>query len=88
MAIVVKKRSILPGFGLTLGFTLLYLSLIVLIPLSATFLKAATLTWPRFWHIVTDPRALASQLQHGRAVEPHQISEEVVQLHAPSLSAL
>jgi len=60
MAIVFKKRSILPGFGLTLGFTLLYLSLIVLIPLSATFLKAATLTWPRFWHIVTDPRALAS----------------------------
>ena len=60
MAIVFKKRSILPGFGLTLGFTLLYLSLIVLIPLSATILKAATLTWPRFWHIVTDPRALAS----------------------------
>jgi len=60
MAIVFKKRSILPGFGLTLGFTLLYLSLIVLIPLSATFLKAATLTWPHFWHIVTDPRALAS----------------------------
>ena len=60
MAIVFKKRSVLPGFGLTLGFTLLYLSLIVLIPLSATFLKAATLSWPRFWHIVTDPRAMAS----------------------------
>jgi sulfate/thiosulfate transport system permease protein len=60
MAIVLKKRSILPGFGLSLGFTVFYLCLIVLIPLSATFLKAATLTWPRFWHIVTDPRALAS----------------------------
>lgn len=60
MAIVLKKRSILPGFGLTLGFTLLYLSLIVLIPLSATFLKASTLTWAHFWHIVTDARALAS----------------------------
>jgi sulfate/thiosulfate transport system permease protein len=60
MAIVLKKRSILPGFGLTLGFTVSYLCLIVLIPLSATFLKAATLTWPRFWHIISDPRALAS----------------------------
>jgi sulfate/thiosulfate transport system permease protein len=60
MAITLKKRSIIPGFGITLGFTLTYLSLIVLIPLSATFLKAATLTWPRFWHIIADPRALAS----------------------------
>jgi sulfate/thiosulfate transport system permease protein len=60
MAITFKKRSIIPGFGLTLGFTLSYLCLIVLIPLSATFLKAATLTWPRFWHIIADPRALAS----------------------------
>ena len=60
MAMILKKRSILPGFGLTLGFTLSYLGLIVLIPLSATFLKAATLTWPRFWHIITDPRAMAS----------------------------
>ena len=55
-----KKRSIIPGFGITLGFTLSYLGLVVLIPLSATFLKAATLTWPRFWQIVTDPRAIAS----------------------------
>src|SRR5436853_1021650 len=55
-----KQRSILPGFGLTLGFTLTYLSLIVLIPLSATFLKASSLSWAAFWHIVTSPRALAS----------------------------
>jgi sulfate transport system permease protein len=55
-----KQRSILPGFGLTLGFMLTYLSLIVLIPLSATFLKASSLSWPAFWHIVTSPRALAS----------------------------
>jgi sulfate transport system permease protein len=55
-----KQKSILPGFGLSLGFTVLYLSLIVLIPLSATFLKAASLTWPQFWHTVTAPRALAS----------------------------
>ena len=55
-----KRRSILPGFGLSLGFTIFYLSLIVLIPLSATFLKASSLTWSQFWHIVTAPRALAS----------------------------
>lgn len=55
-----KQKSILPGFGLALGFTVLYLSLIVLIPLSATFLKASSLTWHQFWHIVTAPRALAS----------------------------
>jgi sulfate/thiosulfate transport system permease protein len=60
MAIILKKRSILPGFGMTLGFTVSYLCLIVLIPLSATFLKASTLTWPRFWHVISDPRALAS----------------------------
>jgi len=60
MAFTFKQRSILPGFGLSLGFTVLYLSLIVLIPLSATFLKASSLTWPQFWHVVTSPRALAS----------------------------
>ena len=45
---------------MALGFTVLYLSLIVLIPLSATFLKASTLTWAQFWHVVSAPRALAS----------------------------
>lgn len=60
MPVTFKQRSILPGFGLTLGFTLLYLSLIVLIPLSATFLKASTLTWAQFWHTVSAPRAVAS----------------------------
>jgi sulfate transport system permease protein len=60
MAFTFKQKSILPGFGLSLGFTVLYLSLIVLIPLSATFLKTSSLTWPQFWHVVTAPRALAS----------------------------
>ena len=55
-----KQRSILPGFGLAMGFTLLYLSLIVLIPLSATFLRTAALSWDQFWGTVTAPRALAS----------------------------
>jgi sulfate transport system permease protein len=60
MAITLKQRSILPGFGLTLGVTIFYLGLIVLIPLSATFLKASSLTWAQFWHIVSSPRAVAS----------------------------
>jgi sulfate transport system permease protein len=57
---VLKQRSVLPGFGLTMGFTLVYLSLIVLIPLSTTFLKSATLGWRSFWSVVTDPRVVAS----------------------------
>jgi sulfate transport system permease protein len=60
MPIVLKKRSVLPGFGLSLGYTLLYLSLIVLIPLSALFLRTSTMTWQKFWHTVTEPRIVAS----------------------------
>jgi len=51
---------VLPGFDLALGFTLLYLSLVVLIPLSAAFLKTASMTWPAFWDAVSSPRVLAS----------------------------
>lgn len=54
------KHTVLPGFGLSLGFTVFYLALIVLIPLSATFLKTFTLTWGAFWEAVTSPRVLAS----------------------------
>lgn len=50
----------LPGFGLSLGFTLAYLSLIVLLPLSAVFLKSATLSGAAFWDTITAPRAMAS----------------------------
>jgi sulfate transport system permease protein len=60
MNVVLKKRSILPGFGLSLGFTLLYLSLIVLIPLSAVVLKTASLSWSEFVSLATQPRAVAS----------------------------
>jgi len=55
-----KTTSVLPGFKLTLGYTVLYLGLIVLIPLACTFWKASALTWDQFWHIVTAPRVLAS----------------------------
>jgi sulfate transport system permease protein len=55
-----RRHSVLPGFNLALGFTLLYLSLIVLIPLSAAFIKTAALSWPAFWATVTTPRVIAS----------------------------
>ena len=55
-----KRPSILPGFGISLGFALTYLSLIVLIPLSSVFLKTATMGWGAFWTTVTDPRLLAA----------------------------
>jgi len=54
------RPRVLPGFGLTLGFTLVYLSLIVLIPLSAVVFKTLSLTFAEFWQIVTAPRVLAS----------------------------
>jgi sulfate transport system permease protein len=55
-----KKNRVLPGFRLTLGYTLLYLSLIVLIPLAAVFWKTSTLTWSQFAHVVTSPQAIAA----------------------------
>ena len=55
-----KQHSVLPGFNLALGFTVVYLSLIVLIPLSAAFIRASALTWPEFWAVVTTPRVVAS----------------------------
>jgi len=53
-------RRVLPGFGLSLGFTLLYLGLIVLLPLSAAFLKTAGMSWADFWSTITSPRVVAS----------------------------
>jgi len=55
-----KNPGILPGFGISFGFTVTYLSLVVLIPLTAIFLKTATMHWPRFVETVTSPRVLAS----------------------------
>ena len=57
---LLKRHSVLPGFDLALGFTLLYVALIVLVPLSAAFLKTFTMSWPAFWSAVTGPRVMAS----------------------------
>lgn len=53
-----KRTTVIPGFGLTMGFTVAYLSLVVLIPLSATFVKASGLTWAQFMEIVSDRQVL------------------------------
>jgi sulfate transport system permease protein len=57
---LLRRHSVLPGFDLALGFALLYTSLIVLIPLSAAFLKTFTLTWQQFLDATTTPRVVAS----------------------------
>jgi sulfate transport system permease protein len=70
MAISSSRRSgnVLPGFRLALGFAITYLCLLVLIPLSATFLKTFTLTWAQFWTAVASPRVVAAyKLSFGAA---------------------
>lgn len=64
-----RKPSALPGFGLTMGYTVAYLSLVVLVPLLMVFLKASTLDWASFASAVTSPRVLASyRLTFGLAL--------------------
>jgi len=68
MKISFKHRSILPGFMPSFGYSLFYLSLIVLIPLAGVFLKTSVLSWGQFWSTVTAPRVLASyRLTFGAA---------------------
>ena len=64
-----RRPSVIPGFGLALGFTLAYLSLIVLIPLAGMFMTTATMGWGRFLDVATDPRTLAAlRLSFGAAL--------------------
>src|SRR5450432_1333505 len=64
-----KHPNVLPGFGLSLGYALMYLGLIVLLPLSAAFIKTAQLTWPAFIDVITAPRVVASyRLTFGAAL--------------------
>ena len=76
-----KPQRVLPGFGLTLGYTMLYLSLLVLIPVSAVFIRSLGAGWGHFYEVVTSPRVLASlrlslqshahQLQRKRRANAH-----------------
>lgn len=56
----VSRRKLLPGFGITMGFSVLYLSLVVLLPLSALLFNSTGLSWAKFWDVATDARVLAS----------------------------
>src|SRR5665811_1467703 len=63
------RRHVLPGFGLSLGFTLSYVCLLILIPLTGVVLRARSITWPEFVASVTSDRALAAfGLSLGAAV--------------------
>jgi sulfate transport system permease protein len=67
--LLLKRKTILPGFGGTLGYAVAYLGLIVLIPLLTLILKASSLSWNQFWQTVSAPRALASyQLSFGASL--------------------
>jgi sulfate transport system permease protein len=55
-----RSYSVLPGFGLTMGLTLAYLGLLVLIPLSGLFIRSLSASWPEVWHKISEPRVLAS----------------------------
>lgn len=55
-----RRRGVLPGFGLTFGITIAWLSILLLLPLTLLFLRAATLSWPQFTSVILDPRAIAS----------------------------
>ena len=64
-----KARNVLPGFNLALGYTIFYLSLIVLIPLSAVFFKTSTMGWEAFWQTVSNPRIVATyKISFGAAL--------------------
>ncbi|HSI74158.1 MAG TPA: sulfate ABC transporter permease subunit CysT [Fimbriimonas sp.] len=64
-----RPKSVLPGFGMTMGFTLVYMSLLILLPLSTIFLKTATLTWAKFWETITSPSVVAAyKLSFGAAL--------------------
>jgi sulfate/thiosulfate transport system permease protein len=60
MAVRSVRRSVLPGFGMTMGFTLFYLTLIVLIPLATLPIRTASMGWEAFWTTISDPRVVAS----------------------------
>src|SRR6476659_4821129 len=60
MAARLTRRNVLPGFRVTMGFTIAYLSLIVLVPLLTLPFRTASLGWAQFWEVISDPRVVAS----------------------------
>src|SRR3954468_18761709 len=68
MNLTLKKKSVLPGFGLTLGYTVLYLSLVVLLPLGALVIKSTTLGWSGFWQAAWNPGVRRFEQAHVQHV--------------------
>ncbi|MFP5112492.1 sulfate ABC transporter permease subunit CysT [Bacillaceae bacterium C204] len=63
-----KRNSVLPGFGLSLGFTMFYISILVILPLSMIFINSVTVEWSKIWGTISDPRVVASyKLSFGSA---------------------
>ncbi|MEH7480807.1 sulfate ABC transporter permease subunit CysT [Neobacillus drentensis] len=63
-----KRNSVLPGFGLSLGFTMFYISILVILPLSMIFINSVTVEWSKIWETISDPRVVASyKLSFGAA---------------------
>lgn len=56
----IKKNSVLPGFGISLGFTMFYISILVILPLSMIFINSFTVEWSKIWETISDPRVVAS----------------------------
>lgn len=70
-----SRRRVIPGFGLSMGFTVTYLGLIILIPLAALFMKAAGLGWTEWWTLLTTPRVIAAtQLTFGASAAAAGVS--------------
>ncbi len=64
----IKRNSVLPGFGLSLGFTMFYISILVILPLSMIFINSVTVEWSKIWETISDPRVVASyKLSFGAA---------------------
>lgn len=69
MAQVMKRKHVLPGYGLSLGFTMFYISFLVILPLSMIFINSATVPWSKVWQTISDPRVVASyQLSIGASL--------------------
>ena len=70
-----SKKRVIPGFGLSMGFTITYMSLIILIPLAALFIKAAGLGFSEWWDLLTTPRVLAAtRLTFGASAAAASVS--------------
>lgn len=64
-----KRNSVLPGFGISLGFTMFYISLLVILPLTMIFINTAAAPWSKIWQAISDPRVVASyQLSIGASL--------------------